>query len=245
MNKRRHVAVVAVALAILSSHVWRQVHAAAPADSERRIEKVLTERLRSPLDYVETPLSTVLTAISEEYDIAIQFDEKELEAVAQSNETEVSITISNVTLRSALEILLGNENDLTYVIDNEVLLITSLDGALSRLEVRIYQVEDLVRHDHGELQGQADPKRVQALRRILVTNVAKDSWSDNKTGKGEVCVFASNLFVVTQTRRVHEQIEDALSKLRDASAKPSDPTAASPIEDPALEEEEGAEDDED
>jgi len=242
MSQSTHVVVFVAS--ILSLVGAGTLHAATSADAERRIDEALAGQLRSPLDFVETPLSTVLTAIAEEYDIPIQFDTMALEAVAQSPETEVSITISNVSLRAALELLLKSISDVTYLIDNEVLLITTEDEAQSRPEVRVYRVDDLVRYDRGDSQGQIDPERVQALRRIIVTNVERQSWTDNKTGTGEICVFASDLFVVTQTRHVHDQIEDVLAKLRGAAAGLSDRPATVSIEQPALEEHEQAEDDE-
>jgi hypothetical protein len=220
------------------------LRAATPADAERRIDEVLASQLRSPLDFIETPIGTVMTAIAEEYDIPIQFDTMALEAVAQSRDTEVSITISNVSLRAALELLLKNVSDVTYLIDNEVLLITTEDEAQSRPEVRVYRVDDLVRFDRGELEGEIDPERVQALRRTIVTNVEKQSWADNKTGTGEICVYASDLFVVTQTRDVHDQIEDVLAKLRDAANRLSENPATVSIEKPVLDEHDQAEDDE-
>jgi hypothetical protein len=123
---------------------WGSVDVKSPGEAESRIYSALREPLRSPLDFVETPLSTVMTAISEEYDIPIQFDTTALEAVAQSPETEVSITIGNVTLRSALEILLKNVADVTYIVDNEVMLITTEDEAQTHLQVKVYPVADLV-----------------------------------------------------------------------------------------------------
>jgi hypothetical protein len=242
MSRGTHVAVIIAS--ILSLVGGGPLRAATPADAEQRIDEVLASQLRSPLDFIETPISTVMTAIAEEYDIPIQFDTMALEAVAQSPETEVSITISNVSLRAALELLLKNVSDVTYLIDNEVLLITTEDEAQSRPEVRVYRVDDLVRYDRGELQGEIDPERVQALRRIIVTNVERQSWTDNKTGTGEICVFASDLFVVTQTRHVHDQIEDVLAKLRSATTGLSDSPATVSFEQPVLDEHGPAEDDE-
>jgi hypothetical protein len=234
--------VIAIVL-MLPFVVSGEIRAATPAEAERRIDAVLAKPLRSPLDFIEVPLSAVLTAISEEYDIPIQFDATALEAVAQSPETEVSITISNVSLGTALDLMLRNVSDVSYLIDNEVLLITTEDEVQSRPEVRVYRVDDLVRFDRGEFQGQVDSERVQALRRIIVTNVDKHSWSDNKTGTGEVCIFASDLLVVTQTRRVHDQIEDVLTKLRDATSKSSERPTTDAAEPAVLDEHEQAEDD--
>ena len=72
------------------------------------------------------------------------FDTAALEAVAASPDVEVTINISNVTLRSALELMLKEVEDLTYIVDNEVLLITTEEEADTRLQVKVYPVADLV-----------------------------------------------------------------------------------------------------
>ncbi len=112
--------------------------------AESDIYAALRGPLLSPLEFVETPLQQIMEAISDEYGIPIQFDTTALEAVAMSPETEVSVSVSNVSLRSAMEILLKNVDDVTYIIDNEVLLITTEDEASTRLQVKVYPVADLV-----------------------------------------------------------------------------------------------------
>src|SRR5690606_30199112 len=64
-------------------------------EAERRIYSALRQPLRSPLEFVETPLSQITTILAEDYEIPIQFDTTALDAVAASPETEVSINIAN------------------------------------------------------------------------------------------------------------------------------------------------------
>jgi hypothetical protein len=99
------------------------VDLAAEGEAERRIYGALREPLREPLDFVEQPLRDVVTIISDTYDIPIQFDNAALDAVAASPDVEVSIQISNVSLKSAMELMLKNAGaeELTYIVDNEVL----------------------------------------------------------------------------------------------------------------------------
>ena len=75
--------------------------------------------------------------ISEDYELPVVIDTAALDAVASSPDVEISISIGNVTLRSALELMLKSvgDGDLTYIVDNEVLMITTHEEAEKRLEV--------------------------------------------------------------------------------------------------------------
>ena len=108
-----------------------QTRAAIEAAAERRIEAVLDSPLRAPFEFVAQPLSDVVQIISEEYDIPIMIDSPALDAVASSPDVEITVTIGNVTLRSALVLILksAGEGYLTYITDNEVLMITTLEEA--------------------------------------------------------------------------------------------------------------------
>lgn len=202
--------------------VAKQPHAGSePSHSkeiaERRIEFILDQPLTSPLQYPETPLNTVTAILSEEYDIPILFDTKALEAIAVSPDVEVSVALQNVTLRSALDLMLKQVEDLAYIVDKEVLLITTDDEANKRLEVRVYRVDDLVREDGGKSQP-VDEDRFDALHDIVVSTVERDSWMENGTGEGEILNFAPGMFVIGQTRRVHEKIDDLLAEIREVKA---------------------------
>lgn len=207
----------------VAPHVARRIHAAHGVsidgvnEAQQRIEAALRAPLRSPLDFVETPLSTVVRAIAEEYEIPFMFDTNALESIAQSPDVEVSITISNVSVRSALDLLMKGLNDVTYVIDHEVLMITSEDEAQMRLEVRVYRVDDLIAFEPVEalLASEADYER---LVEIVVASVDNESWVRNGTGEGEIHAFAPGMLVVSQTRRVHEQVGKLLATLRSIKA---------------------------
>lgn len=190
-----------------------------PRSAEERIELQLKQPLETPLEFVETPLNGVMEAISDEYDIPIQFDIAALDAVAQTPETEVSMNVRNVTLRSALDLIFRGTEDLTYIVDNEVLLITTEDEANFRLEVRVYRVDDLLVADSGVgLVGIAGDADYDSLVDLIVANVERQSWSENGTGQGEIRPFAPGMLVVSQTRRVHEQIDSLLTDLRSTKA---------------------------
>lgn len=194
---------------------YRGVTAATGAgEAERRIEATLREPLRSPMDFIETPLSAIMQVIAEEYDLPIQFDESALEAVAQSPDTEVTLNVrGDISLRSVLDLMFKRTEDLTYMIDHEVLLITTEDEANSRLEVRVYRVDDLLvpEGEGGAFAGEED---YDTLVDTIVANIEVDSWMENGTGEGEIQPFAPGMLVISQTRRVHEQVGQLFETLR-------------------------------
>jgi hypothetical protein len=116
----------------------------ASGPAEQRIESALRGPL-SPtgMDYTETPLEEVVNLLSTEYNIPIQIDEAALEATGLDATEPVTINLHNVSLRSALRLML-KKLQLTYVIQDEVLMITTPEEAETRLVVKVYPVADLV-----------------------------------------------------------------------------------------------------
>jgi len=108
-------------------------------------EKKILQQLDSPtqLEFSETPLNDVIQYLKDFHKIEIQLDKKALEAAGVNTDKAVTINLKGVSLRSALRLLL-RELDLTYIIQNEVLLITSPDEAQNRLSTKVYPVADLV-----------------------------------------------------------------------------------------------------
>jgi hypothetical protein len=191
---------------------------ASPADAERRIERTLDVRLSGTLEFVDQPLNLALQQIADEFEIPIVFDNTALESIAVSPDQEVTVPpLSGITLRSALELILA-DLEVTYVIDDEVLLITSQDEAASRLEVRVYQVDDLVYGQGADGARVLDEDRFEALVDIIIAAVEQDSWERSGTGEGEIHRFPPGMLVVSQTRRVHDQIDRLLDDMREVKS---------------------------
>jgi hypothetical protein len=66
-----------------------------------------------------------------------------MEAVGIGPDVPVTRNLSGVSLRSALRLML-KDLELTYVIRDEVLLITTPEEAIAQLATRVYPVADLV-----------------------------------------------------------------------------------------------------
>ena len=136
--------------------------------NEKPVEKWLGQMLDKPvplLDYPgETPLSEVLEQISNYYTTTWGQDggasgtdfrmtiypdraELELESIDSLEDVTVSdINFEGMTLRNALKLIFAQTTDpaLTYVIENEVLKVTTVAKADETLTTRVYPVADLV-----------------------------------------------------------------------------------------------------
>ena len=109
--------------------------------AEKRIEAAL----KSPtqLEFAETPLSDVIDYLKDYHQIEIQLDKKAMDEAGIGSETPVTKNLKGVSLKSALRLML-RDLGLTYVIQDEVLLITTQDVAETKVTARVYSVADLV-----------------------------------------------------------------------------------------------------
>lgn len=107
-------------------------------------QKIMSElENKTEIDFAEQPLSDVIDYLKNRHEIEIQLDNRALTDAGIGSDTPITRTIKDISLRSALKLILS-ELDLTYVIRNEVLMITSKTEAESMLSTRVYPVGDLV-----------------------------------------------------------------------------------------------------
>jgi tetratricopeptide (TPR) repeat protein len=120
---------------------YRSMDLASRGDAERRIRSALDDP--TTLDFIETPLSDVIEYWKDLHKIEIQIDQKALDDVGIGTDTPISRTLDGISLRSALRLVL-RDLDLTYVIRDEVLMITTPEEAELELSTKVYPVADLV-----------------------------------------------------------------------------------------------------
>jgi tetratricopeptide (TPR) repeat protein len=120
------------------------VDLSASGGAEERIDNALGSPLKATgLDFTEEPLENVVNFLQDEYDIPIQLDEPAIEDAGLTRDEPVTIRLQNVTLRSALRLML-KAKQLTYMIQDEVMIITTPEEAESQLVAKVYPVADLV-----------------------------------------------------------------------------------------------------
>lgn len=193
----------------------------AAQSAEDRIEVVLDGQLKVSLDFNDTPLLDVVTQLEGDYGIPILFDRSALDEVAIAPDTEVTISISNVTLRSALDLMLRQPEmqDLTYIIEDEVLLITTNDVANATMQTIVYRVDDFEHFVRSKGESKSTSNCYSPLQDVITSCVEFSSWQENGTGEGELHLMKPGLLVVSQTRSVHRKIVELLSDLRKVKAE--------------------------
>lgn len=168
---------------------------------EIRIEQALTSTLpKHGLILDETPLNEAVALLRDDYEIEILFDTQALDDMGLSADEPVTCNLKNIRLGSALDLMLKQHN-LTYIIRNEVLLITSEDEALSVCETRAYPADVMLGQSAAE------------LIKVITTTVAPNTWLENGGGEGAIAHIGDRL-VIYQTYAVHREINELLSQLR-------------------------------
>lgn len=160
-------------------------------------------------------LAVVMETLFDEYQIPIVFDKSALDEVAISPESEVTISLQGISLRSALNLMFKEPGleDLTYTVEDEVLLITTIDTCNSMLIVEVYRIDDLIAEaSDGRSEPRADADRFIDM---LIACIEHDSWMENGTGDGKLRYVHPGMLVVSQTRDVHRQIVMLLQRLRE------------------------------
>jgi hypothetical protein len=194
-----------------------------------RIEKALQGQLSSNgIGFSETPLEEVVSLLQEEYGIPIQLDEKALEATGIDSTEPVTINLRNISLKSALRLML-NKLNLTYIIREEVLLITTPEEAESQLRTCVYNVR-------GFIDDSSD-KSMDALIDTIISCVRTETWAENGGGEAEIRPLKPGLLVISQTQAVHDDINSLLKSIRDmrdGNAMPMDGAAAPAADDQSV-----------
>jgi hypothetical protein len=183
-----------------------------------KIEAALRGQLKSAgLDFTETSLEEVVGFIQETYNIPVQLDTPALEEEGIDPQEPVTVSLHGISLRSALRLLLKNLN-LTYIIQDEVLMITSPTNAEAQLLTCVYDVRDLV-------AGANDVGGPDALIDAIISSICNDTWAENGGGEAVIEFLKPGMLVISQTRAVHEEIRALLETIRNVQ-KQSTPAAA-------------------
>ncbi len=110
------------------------------------MEQVIEQKMSTEVDinYRNRPLGEVLDDLSATTGIPIVMDVRSLSAVRVTSDTPITLQLRKaIPLKSALNIMLENI-ELTHVIENDVLYVTSIEAKRSKVYPRTYRVTDLV-----------------------------------------------------------------------------------------------------
>ncbi|MEE8451556.1 MAG: hypothetical protein V3R99_06555 [Thermoguttaceae bacterium] len=177
--------------------------------SERRILKAL--RTPTELNFLETPLRDVVDYLKEYHEIEIQIDAVALDDVGLTLDEQITKQLKGISLQSALKLIL-RDVDLTYIIQDEVLLITIPEVAEYRLTTMIYPVTELIAE--GDRPGSFTTGG-EALIPLITGMVWPRSWEDagGSGWIGGVSFHGVDMLVISQTMEVHNEVTELLHSL--------------------------------
>ena len=120
---------------------WADVDLRRDSPRETRIR----EELKQPTEvrFQDIPLKDALDYLEDLHKIEIWVDTKELSDAGVSTDQTVNLEMNGVSLRSVLRLLL-EPLTLTYVIEDEVMKVTTQEKAEDKMSTRVYPVADLV-----------------------------------------------------------------------------------------------------
>jgi len=151
--------------------------------------------------FIDLPLEECLQQLSESHNIPMIVDRRALEEIGLTSDAPVTLGLKNVSLRSFLRLMLRNL-DLTYMVQNEVLLITTIQAAEQNLVLEMYKFPQ-------ELTEKSDQ-----VVTALTMGVQPQVWT---TSGGPCTVTAiENVLVVAATESIHEEVIGFMQKLEEA-----------------------------
>ncbi|NQU24922.1 MAG: hypothetical protein HQ567_26865 [Candidatus Nealsonbacteria bacterium] len=181
--------------------------------------KAVVEALASTADFqfADTPLQDVVDALAHRHKVNIRIDHRALDDVGIGSDTPITIDVKNVSLRSGLNLFLRGL-DLTWMICDETLLITTPEEAESTLTTRVYDVVDLVVYcdENGDPVDDYD-----TLIDSIASTLSPTTW-DEVGGPGSISgnsFGSAKLLIVSQTQDVHEEVVDLLKQIRAVAEK--------------------------
>jgi RNA polymerase sigma factor (sigma-70 family) len=170
------------------------------SDAEKAIEQALERPVQ--LNYKDVPLDKVLDDVRGWHGLNLAIDRPALEEAGISLQRPVSVQLRNVTLKSALYVVLHHAQ-LAYAVRDGVLVISTPAVCAGRPMRKVYPVRKLLEQDAN----------AEVLIRLITRTVKPASW-DVQGGPGTVEYYPlGRALVVNQTPDVQEQVADFLASL--------------------------------
>jgi hypothetical protein len=188
--------------------------------AEQAIKSVLAVETIS-VDVADQPLSEWTNAISDRYNIPIQFNANALkDATIDPTTTPVGVQFKDISLRAALKLIL-DEHKLAYLVRNDVLLITTQEVAKGAMAICVYDVDDFLTTES------AGAKLIDTITEAIEPS----SWQKYQ-GSGTAQLFDNGdirVLVVSQNQDNQERIAALLKELRSFKQAKAAKTSAQAI----------------
>ena len=188
--------------------------------AEQAIKSVLAVETTS-VDVADQPLSEWTVALSDRYNIPIMFDTAALrDATIDPSTTPVGIVVKDISLRSALKLVL-EEHKLAYLVRNDILQITTQEVAKEAMAICVYDVADFLTTESAGVK----------LSDTITETIEPSSWQKYQ-GSGTAQLFDNSdirVLVVSQNQDNQERVAALLKELRSFKQAKAEKTATQDI----------------
>jgi len=172
------------------------------------------------LDFQNTPLRDVAPALVTMTSLPVVLDERALEQGEVRLDKPVTFQRGPMPLGSALDVML-RPLGLVWAVDGELLWITTADAADSLFQTKVYDVSFIVPSNcRGDEDGWID---FDSVIDGLENGIEPGSWSETGAGQAAIGPYSAvrlDVLVVSQSSRLHEQVEAVLGDLRALCHRP-------------------------
>jgi hypothetical protein len=179
-----------------------QETAARPLPSAAQTKILAALDQPTDFDFRERLLGDVIDYFKHKHEIKIFVDSKALSEAGIGTDTPITQTLKNISLRSALRLLLRPLH-LTYVMGDGYLLITSKTEAESRLSFKVYPVRDLVTldSDFRPAQPKADERSDSPVQDEVLAGIfaGLGGFPGGAARNDEAGAFQSLIDMITST----------------------------------------------
>ncbi|MCH7988001.1 MAG: hypothetical protein IID46_02495 [Planctomycetes bacterium] len=185
------------------------------SERKKEIQHALDKQIS--LHFEDAALIDVIKHIAQSAGINVVLDNMGLEEEGLTSDTKVSIDVTEIRLKSALNLLLKPRR-LAYMIEDEVLKITG--------KSRVQRPMTTVNYPVGNLLAVPSPDHAaisfDTLINLITSLVEPNSWSE-RGGQGVITQFDTTLsLVIRQTDQGHAKIKKLLDSLREAKQNDSE-----------------------
>ena len=177
-------------------------------DNEALVRKALDRPVS--LQLLDSPLRSLAEAVTKTCDISVVIDEQALTDEGVAVDTPITLSVSRIPLRSAIDLVL-HPLQLRAVVRKGVLMITTAAEAVNMRKLVVYDVTDLQRSRRSE---------TSSLVQLIQDNTGGEPdgpWQDvdGEGGTmGLILLEEADLLVIRQTESVHREIEQLLKDAR-------------------------------
>ena len=205
--------VAACAVAQVPTHVQLSMPISGTAPESSRLERLLASRVT--LSFGDMTLDGFADMLRQLHGLNVLIDHRALDDVGLKPTVRVApVDLKNVALEEGLNLIL-DQLELTIIVRDSALVITTPEEAENHLEIRVYPVADLVQIvTAGTRHRNPWNSDYDTLIETITSTIAPDTW-DQVGGAGSIEPFPNTYsLVIGQVRTVHQQVQSLLTTLR-------------------------------